>query len=432
MPPVALDRILDAVEAFVYRYVVVSEVQVTASTLWVAHTWTIEAAHATPYLFVTSAEPESGKTRLLEVLRELVRDPLSTMNISDAALFRAIEAKRPTLLFDEVDAIFNTKANGNRDDLRALLNAGYRRGELVYRMGGGNNTTLESFAVFGAKALAGLGDLPPTLASRCIRLEMKRRRLDEPVEDFFPEEVAGEAERLRAGLDSWAIAAVETLKATKPLRIDGLRDRTNEVWRPLLAIAELAGGSWPARARRTALGLAADDDDEASYGVRLLGDIRATFAEREAERIATADLIRALAGFEESPWGEWWLDPKADEPTRSAARRLAQLLSPYGIRSNTVRSGDRVARGYKREDFLDAWERFLPARVEALQALQVLHPSVDAVRDVADVALVADRRGPGHEGFPDLVDGCFHEGHLTKAEWLSQRKLHALVSEAPA
>ena len=78
----------------------------------------------------TSAEPESGKTRLLEVLHELVREPISTMNISDAALFRVIEAKAPTLLFDEVDSIFNPKARerGLRDDLRALLNAGYRRG----------------------------------------------------------------------------------------------------------------------------------------------------------------------------------------------------------------------------------------------------------------------------------------------------------------
>ena len=165
--------LLDAIELFIRRFVVIEEAQSTAVALWVAHTWTVEAAYSMPYLFVTSAEPESGKTRLLELFKELARDPLSTMNISDAALFRVIEAKQPSLLFDEVDAIFNDKARerGVREDLRALLNAGYRRGERVYRMGGGNHTTLESFAVFCPKALAGLGNLPQTLRSRCIRSE---------------------------------------------------------------------------------------------------------------------------------------------------------------------------------------------------------------------------------------------------------------------
>jgi hypothetical protein len=185
--PRSLRWLLDAIEVFIRRFVVINEAQATANTLWVVHTWAIEAAQATPYVFVNSPEPESGKTRLLEVLRELVCEPLLTMNISDAALFRVIESRQPSLFFDEIDAVFNPKARerGHRDDLRSLLNAGYRRGERVYRMGGGNNTTLESFAAFGPKAFAGIGTLPPTLASRCIRIEMKRRRVDEPVEDFY-------------------------------------------------------------------------------------------------------------------------------------------------------------------------------------------------------------------------------------------------------
>jgi Protein of unknown function (DUF3631) len=389
-----LGALLDAVEVFVRRFVVVDEVQATAASLWVAYTWAIEAAHATPYLFVCSAEPESGKTRLLEVFQELVREPISTMNISDAALFRTIATKEPTVLFDEVDAIFNPKARerGHRDDLRALLNAGYRRGQLVYRMGGGNNTTLESFCVFGAKALAGLGDLPPTLQSRCIRIEIKRRRLDEPVEDFFPDEVAAEAERLRDQLAAWTAIEVETLQATRPARIDGLRDRTNEVWRTLLAIAELAGEPWSARARRAALGLAPQADEDASLGVLLLGDIQNVFDQREAERIATADLIDALGRFDESPWGEWWLDLKTDEPLRMAARRLAQLLRPFGIRSRVVRVEDKTPKGYRREDFVDAWERFLhSSRSGATKATKETSQS-HSQADVAFVASVAHRR----------------------------------------
>ena len=42
-------------------------------------------------------------------------------------------------------------------------------------------------------------------------------------------------------------------------------------------------------------------------------------------------------------------------------RGLAALLRPYGIRSKTVRIGDLTSRGYMSADFVDAWNRYLPA-----------------------------------------------------------------------
>jgi hypothetical protein len=106
--------------------------------------------------------------------------------------------------------------------------------------------------------------------------------------------------------------------------------------------------------------LAAGYDDDPSLGLTLLGDCRTVFDKRKEDRIATHDLIVGLAYLEEAPWGEWWIDQKTDEPLRTAPRRLAQLLKPYGIRSKDVRTNG-TKRGYKREDFQDAWERFLPS-----------------------------------------------------------------------
>ena len=371
-----LGELLDSLEVFVRRYVVLDEAQATASVLWVVHSWAIDAAHATPYLHIYSAEPESGKTRLLEVLHELVREPLLTMNISDAALFRAIDSKGPTLFFDEVDAVFSRKAQerGMKEDLRALLNSGYRRGAVVLRMGGGNNTQLQEFRVFGAKALAGLGTLPATLQSPCIPLELKRRRMTEPVDDFYPGDVAKETERLRAQVESWTLVRIDTLRAARPDRVDGIRDRTMEVWRPLLAIAELDGEAWSVRAHRAVLSLSANVDEEPSWGLVLLEDVRTVFEKREILRISTLELIFALARFEESPWGEWWIDSYTERPNRTAARRLAQLLRPYGIRSRPVRIGEDVAKGYRREDFLDAWERFLTVSRPGLHRLHRSQP----------------------------------------------------------
>ena len=112
-----LALILDATAKFVRRFVVLSADQAAVLALWVFHTHALASTDTTPYVGITTAEKRSGKTLLLEVLGLLVREPLPTANISDAALFRAIAKLEPTLLFDEVDAIFGPKAR-DREDLR--------------------------------------------------------------------------------------------------------------------------------------------------------------------------------------------------------------------------------------------------------------------------------------------------------------------------
>lgn len=193
---------------------------------------------------MTSAEKRSGKTRLLEVLELLVREPLPTANISDAALFRAIADLQPTLLLDEVDAIFGPKAR-DREDLRGLLNAGYRRGAVARRMGGPRMTTLEAFPVFCAKVFAAIGDLPDTIADRAIRIRLERRVREENVERFRRREAQELAEPLHQWLSSWAQHHIDQLSEARPDLPDELDDRAQDGWEPLLAIADLAGGTGP-------------------------------------------------------------------------------------------------------------------------------------------------------------------------------------------
>ena len=90
------------------------------AALWYAHTWAAEHFYITPRLVLSSAEPGSGKTRVLEVSRHLVRTPEMTFSATPAALFRMVGAGPLTILFDEVDAIFDSKGGGN-EDLRALV-----------------------------------------------------------------------------------------------------------------------------------------------------------------------------------------------------------------------------------------------------------------------------------------------------------------------
>ena len=83
---------------------VLTNCQLTAVALWVVHTHAFQAAECTPYLSINSAEKQSGKTRLLEVLELLVARPWLTGRVTAAALIRKVARDTPTLLLDETDA----------------------------------------------------------------------------------------------------------------------------------------------------------------------------------------------------------------------------------------------------------------------------------------------------------------------------------------
>lgn len=339
---------LDEIASMIRRFVVLTPVQADVTSLWVAHTHAFEAADATPYLAVTSPEKRSGKTRLLEVLELLVREPLLTMNISDAALYRSIKELNPTLLFDEIDAIFSAKAR-DREDLRGLLNSGYRRGAVVPRMGGAKMTTLEYFPVFGAKVFAGIGDcLPDTIVDRAIQIRLQRRTRDEVVDRFRRRDVSPEADALRDTLANLLSPHIDHLRNLRPDLPDELDDRARDVWEPLFALADLAGDEWHVRSRAAALELSTGEErEDDSQTARLISDIHSVFEETGEERLRTADLIEHLSQIEESPWGDWYGKPLSPQA-------LSKLLKPYRIKTMPVWVHGEKARGYKLEQFADA------------------------------------------------------------------------------
>jgi Protein of unknown function (DUF3631) len=333
--------------------VVLTNQQANALALWTFHTWALDAAEVTPYVHVSSAEKRSGKTRLLEVLELVVRSPIASANISDAALFRAIEEWSPTLLFDEIDSIFGPKAR-DREDLRGLLNAGYRRGKPALRVGGAKMTDLQSFSTFCPKVLSGIGKVPDTISDRAIVIVLKRRKSTEAIERFRQRDAIEAAEPLRQSLESLSVHHVPELTEARPELPEALGDRARDSWEPLLAIAELAGEDWPQRARLAAVELSGDEDvDDDTLRVRLLADIRGTFA-CNGNRLPTSELLGVLKTDDEAPWADW-------HGSGLSAKRLADLLRPYGIKSRSIRLEDGTTpKGYLLEQFEDVFERYLP------------------------------------------------------------------------
>jgi hypothetical protein len=392
----ALDvaRTLDDVAEFIRRFVVLTDDQATAVSLWVFHTYAIESAESTPYLSVTSALPRSGKSRLLEVFELLVRAPLPTANISDAALFRAIEKLTPTLLFDEVDAIFGAKAR-DREDLRGMLNAGYRRGAVARRMGGANKTTLEAFEVFCPKAFAGIGELPATIRDRTIRIRLERRIREERIERFRRRDAGPQAEPIRISLASLAEFYGDRLADARPELPDELDDRAQDVWEPLLAIADLAEGAWPERATTAAVALSSGVEREDDLpSALLLKDIHSVFDANGSQRFKTSDLIDELAKIEESPWGDW-------HGKTITAQALSKLLKPYRIQTMPVWVDSQTVRGYKAEQFTEAWLRVLGVRgVSAVRS----GTSIEAAPNAANAPNAIGAEEHASAAVPDLPD----------------------------
>jgi endogenous inhibitor of DNA gyrase (YacG/DUF329 family) len=145
--------VLDDVATFVTRFSVFpSEHCAPTLTLWYAHTHAVSQFYVTPRLILDSAEPASGKTRVLEVAQHLVAVPEMTISATTAALFRLVSMGPITILFDEVDAIFIPKNGGNNEDLRGLLNAGYKRSATIARcVGDAKDMKVQRFPVYAPR-----------------------------------------------------------------------------------------------------------------------------------------------------------------------------------------------------------------------------------------------------------------------------------------
>jgi hypothetical protein len=187
---------------------------------------------------------------------------------------------------------------------------------------------------------------------------------------------------LRDELAAWAAQVREEAAKCRPALPSGIADRNADVWEPLIVVADLAGGSWPARAREAALHFVAESKiaPPPSLGVRLLRDIHTCFG--PDQKLPTKELLGRLLGDPEAPWGD--LSGK-----KLNDRKLADLLRPYGIHPETIRMPDgSTPRGYKRETFHDSWQRHLPppalAATSATPATTIESPRKTADPHVAD------------------------------------------------
>ena len=371
--PVDGRLLLDALGGVLRAHVVMSPWASDALALFIIHTYAFGLRDVTTYVGIESPQKRCGKSTLLNVLSALVNRPLLSSNISPPALFRVIEELQPTLLIDEADNLLRCN-----EELRGILNSGYHRPTaFVMRVANLGSQTdgaegqaagqqaptasrLVMFSSWCPKAMASIGPLPETLADRCIVIRMRRKTANETCERLRTLKPVADALKRRCA--RFVLDHSQQIAAACPPIPPELNDRAADIWEPLLAIAELAGGDWPQLARQAAIGLSEAGQERSAIGSLLL-DILILFKAANTDRLFTRAMVAGLNSLGE----RFWAESRSGKPITDLW--LAKQLRPYEIHPRSLRIGDAASRGYLEADFADAFKRYVPrSEIEAFKA----------------------------------------------------------------
>ena len=344
-------EMMSRLTALLREYLVCSDAQLTILALWIVHTHCFIHSTVTPYLDIYSAERQCGKTICLQLLHALCAEPWLATAPSAFVLSQKVLGATPTVLVDDR----HISLASERQSVIGLLTNGCRRDlpYTVWRQG-----RLLQLNAFSPKAFAGLGRLQPSLADRSIPIRLERKRPADSVKRLIVDHLAEEASPLLHWLECWALDAANPVResSTAPLQLRGLSPRQSDCAEPLVSVALALGGPWPEKiAAALAAVFSVLQPELGSDAIQLLSDVRDAFIHHNhPEQLPTRELLAWLSDREDRPWSRW--------PKKSAAQRLGCLLwSTFQISSRKLREDTHSTPwGYRKCDFLDAWQRYLP------------------------------------------------------------------------
>jgi hypothetical protein len=291
------------------------------SALFIELTYVASLFQAVPYLALHGPRG-SGKTTVLELLNALAFEPMFSVSLTPANLFRVLDATGGTLLYDEAETLKGP--DPGRQEVVALLNAGYRQGARVQRQerNGDGSFVTRSYNCFGPKAIAGIASLPDALASRCIRISMLRdRQRRASVRSTDPRWPAIRGDLYGLALSFWSeIAAIRDTDES----VGTLSGRQAELWLPLLCLARFHERhgieDLYTKVRAFAERGAAEEEGMSEADEGLLHALRELIA--SGQRPSSGDILRRARELDADlfPEGEW------------RPERVAALLKRYGFK----------------------------------------------------------------------------------------------------
>lgn len=338
--PQPTPTIVDDVRDFITSYVSLpDEAYADVLALYVLHTHAFDAARTTPYIYLTSQGPGSGKTRVMEVLAEVCKGAQIYAGATGPTLFTLIEARKPTLMIDEVDTIYS----GAKDEaLRGVLNSGYKHNGRVPRVDKSSEDGIREYSTFCPKILAGIdnGQVPDTVMDRSIKITLVKAQPGQ-VQPFYSEDVEDLAADLIDRIKAWYAANSDHLhnRANRPTPLEALNDRQNDIARPLLMIADRFLG-WHKRARLA---------------------FTRVFGEQATPLTPQAMALQAVQHYMLAHNLERITSSKVMEITGQNGKQIGAWFAAFGIKPGTYSFDGKNAKGYKLEAMTEAFHRYLPA-----------------------------------------------------------------------
>jgi hypothetical protein len=207
------------------------------------NTWTFNVFDTVPYLLLESALPGCGKSTVLRLLNSVACRSRKATSLSEAVMFRLIDAEGPTLLLDEAETLDGRSERS--ETLRAVAHEGYKKGGQVPRCDGDEHE-VRWFNVYGPKVFAAIGGLSGALLDRCIVIHMEKAPIGSVRKTTRLKPLCRDGQRLVAQLEAYAVQFTDALEGLYEAEPDPgywplITDRESELWGPLLIHARLAG-----------------------------------------------------------------------------------------------------------------------------------------------------------------------------------------------
>jgi hypothetical protein len=298
--------------------------------------------HHAALLFLTSPVRRCGKSTLLQMCAYLFCNITNVKGITKASL-ETLASANGTPLIDEFDEVLR-----NNPGVIGVLNGGIEAGAKVTLMS--MDGTVITRETFGAKVLAGIGSLPPTLNDRSILVKMRRKHHTEQL--VKPHERKETLAFLKREIQQWCNANAAIVSSTYVAPIEVNNDRFRDNYDPLLRIAACISKKFETLVRAAAIRMVNSQQEENIGGERLLADIKLIFDTSKKNEIGTNELLSLLCKHDESVWRRYKVN------SAITAIDLAKELGLFSISPVRIRSETQM-RGYKREQFREAFTRYV-------------------------------------------------------------------------
>jgi hypothetical protein len=342
-----------------------------ALACWIGHSHMRDHAgklvgQTTPRLLVLSDVHGAGKSTMFMLAQMMSGNGKMSTDPSSWAIVRDIAERNRSVFIDQFDTLVG-RGSGPRTMRNILLSGAYRYSATVSR-GREDETELECFAPM---AMCGRGrkmrvnDELNALFERSLVVEMEKARPDQVVTEFDIEDPqhAGRMLALSSSLARWGRTVAAEYARMRPELPEGCVNRHRDVWRPLVRVADLAGGDWPERIRKACRAIARGQVDDAdtdpmamlSPAERTLAEVRSVFDVLGETSLATVDLLGFL---ELLPGSRWSTDPtRIHGCAKVLANDLKTVAASQGLEldrgSCKVPASDGTGRfvaGYQRRE----------------------------------------------------------------------------------